>query len=155
MVTAMMQSEIAKMQACALWIQTTIVVLDGLIQSNPDYEFGDGVLDLFQETGNLIHCMLTLPVLWNVNDAATIQLFNKLQELWTKILELSYALAMPDESLQWLNDWEMDKFKSTLMNNDDDDDDDLGWGFPKFALECNSNSLFFLQYLSNISFYKP
>lgn len=46
----------------------------------------------------------------------------------------------------------MNKFKSTLTKPDGtmDSDDDLGRGFPKFASERNSNSLFFLQLVEHL-----
>jgi len=147
----LVQSEIAKTLARALRIHTTIVVLDGMIRSEADFNFDESELDLMDETGTLMRRMLTLPFK-RANDLAAIQLFDKLEASRAKIQKLSNAIAHPTgvPAEQHQREKEMQEFKASLLVSDVKNDDDLGRGIPKFASTGVDNSLFFLQLVEHL-----
>lgn len=65
-------SDIATTLARALRIQTTVVVLDGMIRYDvhSEYNFTDETLQIFTETGTLIRQLLALPIDWQPSDEA-------------------------------------------------------------------------------------
>ena len=147
----LLSEEIAKTLARALRIHTTIVVLDGMIRGEADFEFDRQELWLLQETGTLTRGMLTLPCS-RENDLAAIDLFDKLEETRAKIQKLSNAVAKPATAEQQQREREMRRFKASLMVSVSDipDDDDLGRGIPKFASSSADNTLFFLQLVEHL-----
>jgi len=146
----LVQSEIAKTLARALRLHTTIVVIDGMIRSETDFEFDVSELDLLDTTGSLMRGMLTLPFQRN-NDLAAISLFDKLEETRAMIIKLSSVIARPVDSVeQQKREREMRQFKASLLVSDYAHDDDLGRGIPKFASSGLDNSLFFLQLVEHL-----
>jgi hypothetical protein len=147
--------EIARTLARALRIQTTIVVLDGMVRNDAEFEFGQNELHLFEETGTLIRRVLTVPLEPKKSDAAAIELFDNLEQTRSRILTMSTAVSKSeDEASKRVREWEMTKFKRSLMSQVNDDflrsDDEMGRGIPKFASSCNDNSLFFLQLVEHL-----
>lgn len=141
--------EIARTLARALRIQTTIVVLDGLIRSDPDNAFTPEDLRLFHVTGTVVKKMLSLPFRRDVNDAAALSLFDKLDLIRHKISSLSYAVGKPDQSQKKLSNWELKGFKRSIVG-DNKPNDDEGRGIPKFVSSSNATSLFFLQLVEHL-----
>jgi hypothetical protein len=146
------QGEIAKTLARALRIQTTIVVIDGMIRSDADYDFQEAEFLLFEETGTQIRRMLTLPFDIASNNKAALQLFDRLEFLRGKILRLSNAVSEPSPLARRIRYDEMKDFKASLLEEKGniEADDDLGRGIPKFACNSNDNSLFFLQLVEHL-----
>lgn len=148
----LVQSEIAKTLARAMRFHTTIVVLDGMIRSEADFNFDDSELDhIMDETGTLMRRMLTLPF-QRENDLAAIQIFDKLEDTRAKIQRLSNAIAHASgvSAEQQQREQEMREFKASLLVSDVKNDDDLGRGIPKFASTGVENSLFFLQLVEHL-----
>jgi hypothetical protein len=160
--TRELQAEIAKTLARSLRIQSTIVVLDGMLRSETDFEFKTHDYVIFLETGTLIADMLKSPILQSSNDIAAIQLFDRLMEIRRRMAELSSIFGRRPASVEALEEWELGQFKSTLLvstsasaaasqsPNRPHDDDDLGRGIPKLPTLRVSNSLFFLQLVEHL-----
>jgi hypothetical protein len=139
-----LQGEIAKTLARALRIQTTIVVIDGMIRSDTEYDFQEAEFLSFEETGTQIRRMLTLPFDAASNSKAALQLFDRLEFIRSKILRLSNAVSEPNPLARRIRYDEMKEIKASLLEEkgDIEADDDFGRGIPKFANSRNDNSLF-------------
>ena len=145
--------EIARTLARSLRIQTTIVMLDGLVRHDTEYNFAREDLQLFREIGTNIHRMLTLPLDPSANNTAALALFSELETIRNKILLLSEAVSKPDAEQSATRTKSMVRFRDTLTAEAVDNlikDDDAGRGIPKFASEENENSLFFFQLVEHL-----
>ena len=150
-------TEVARTLARTLRMQTTIVVLDGMIRNEgADYEFDQQHFDLFSASGTLIREMLTVPLNVSKSDEAATQLFRNLEFTRKSIVKLSKkvaGVATSPKSVMYKNgmrDFEARllnrnmNFKSTRM------DDDEGLGLPKYATDCDDNALLFLQLVEHL-----
>jgi hypothetical protein len=145
--------EIARTLARSLRIQTTIVVLDGMVRNDTEYDFGESDLVVFSETGTFIRQMLTLPFQIHLNNSAALCLFRCLDDIRRRITQLSDAVSKPDESAAHARYAGLERFKRSLVSEDDEflhADDDVGRGIPEFASGSNENSLFFLQLVEHL-----
>jgi len=156
--TMAFRTEAARTLARALRMQTTIVVLDGMVRNEgAEYGFDQDDFDLFAESGTLIRSMLTVPLdIMKSNEAAK-QLFRKLEQTRQSIVKRSRAVAgigtsSPKSVMHkdGMRDFEASllnrnmNFKSTRM------DDDEGLGIPKYAMGCHDNALLFLQLVEHL-----
>jgi hypothetical protein len=152
------QKEIARTLARALRIQTTIVVLDGMIRNDAEYDFDEDQLYLFSESGSLIRTMLSVPLQLKQSNAAAKQLFLKLEETRQSIRRLSSAVNSVEEDSDPMREMGLREFRENLLLNDRDDifrsireeDDEMGRGVPKDATSRNDNTLFFLQLVEHL-----
>jgi len=148
--------EMARTLARSLRIQTSVVVLDGMVRNEAQYDFEAQHVLLFRETGRLIESMLTLPLDQDRSKAAAKQLFRKVELLRTSIDELR-AAAPSKIREQGLRDYEANltasrecrggglaRVQSTRM------EDDMGMGLPKYATGGDENTLLFLQLVEHL-----
>ena len=88
------QSEVARILARTLRMQTTIVVLGGMVRDEgADYEFDQQHFDLFSASGTLIRELLTVPVNVSKSDEASTKLFRKLEFTRKNIVKHSKKVA--------------------------------------------------------------
>ena len=156
--TMAFRTEAARTLARALRMQTTIVVLDGMVRNEgAEYGFDQDDFDLFAESGTLIREMLTVPLQTEKSNKAAKQLFRKLEQVRESIIQCSRAVGgigtsspksvihkdgMKDFEASLLN--RNTKYKSMRM------DDDEGLGIPKYAMSCHDNALLFLQLVEHL-----
>jgi hypothetical protein len=151
--TKAFNKEIARTLARSLRIQTTIVMLDGMVRHDTQYEFDDQELLMFSEVGTRIRQMLTLPLEITKSNSAALALFSELETIRKKILKLSEAVSKPENFQELSRTESMMRFKDSLLEEDGDflrTDDDAGRGIPKFASDSHDNSLFFLQLVEHL-----
>lgn len=151
------QTEIARTLARALRIQTTIVVLDGMVRNDADYGFQEEQLLQFAEAGTLIRRMLTLPLEKTKSDNAARKLFGLLEETRQSVLKMSLAVSDKNEHLEPIRSQGIQEFKDDLLYGSSDvfqssrtEFDDNGRGIPKNTTHRNDNSLFFLQLVEHL-----
>jgi hypothetical protein len=145
--------EIARTLARSLRIQTTIVMLDGMVRNDTLYEFHDQEFLLFSQVGTSIRQMLTLPLDITKSTSAALALFSELDTIRKKILKLSEAVSKPEKLQEFSRKESMMRFKDSLLEEDGDfliTDDDAGRGIPKFAADSDANSLFFVQLVEHL-----
>jgi hypothetical protein len=157
-----LHTEIARTLARALRIQTTIVVMDGMIRSEAEYDFDHRQISSFTETGRLIKTMLSLPLDRERSNPAARTLFEKLEETRKDLLQASRAVcaAAQDEWEDMERFESLKDFRSNLLSGADDhffdtsrystQTDDLGLGLPIKATGREQNALFFLQLLEHL-----
>ncbi|KAL3942044.1 MAG: hypothetical protein SGBAC_003705 [Bacillariaceae sp.] len=157
-VSDLFHTEIARTLARCLRIQTTIVVLDGMVRSDAEYDFTPSQLESFMEIGGLVKKMLTLPLDRDSSNAAANILFIKLEETRQAVYRMSRAVAGDDD----LSDAEryggLKEFQSKLLARNSsffdtlhtDGGDEMGRGIPMNATGRNDNTLFFLQLVEHM-----
>lgn len=153
-----MQMEIARTLARALRIQTTIVVMDGMVRNDADYDFLPAHLTLFSEAGTLIKRMLTIPLRQDRSDAAARRLFNCLEQTRQNIRCMSTAVSTGEDDFEETRDRGVDDFKKLLLGSAIDDmamsarttGDENGRGIPKDVTGRHDNTLFFLQLVEHL-----
>eukprot|EP00980_Cylindrotheca_fusiformis_P007820 scaffold1669_cov129-Cylindrotheca_fusiformis.AAC.31 len=151
-------TEIARTLARCLRIQTTIVVLDGMVRSDADYDFCAEQLESFSQIGKLIHRMLTVPLERDASNAAANILFVKLEETRKAIHRISTAVADSESGKDDERDEGLKDFRKKLMKRDSTifetlhtvDGDDMGRGIPANATGRDDNTLFFLQLVEHM-----
>ncbi|KAL3916582.1 MAG: hypothetical protein SGILL_005112 [Bacillariaceae sp.] len=157
-----LHTEIARTLARALRIQTTIVVMDGMIRSEAAYDFDQRQIDSFASTGRLIKTMLSLPLDRERSNPAARLLFDKLEETRKDLIRASNAVcaAAQDEWEDMERFESLKDFRSNLLSGAKEQffdtarysskSDDLGRGLPDKATGREQNSLFFLQLLEHL-----
>jgi hypothetical protein len=154
----MIQTDIAHTLARALRIQTTIVVMDGMLRNEADYEFTRDQLILFGQIGSLIRRMLTVPINLIQTNAAAEELFTKLDQIRNCILYVSAQVAAgPDDPANY-SPQGVQTFKDSILNdivtdfdiNGNHIEDDEGRGILKNATSKHDNTLFFLQLVEHL-----
>mmetsp|Transcript_27209 Transcript_27209/g.44976 ORF Transcript_27209/g.44976 Transcript_27209/m.44976 type:complete len:330 (-) Transcript_27209:1486-2475(-) len=156
-----LHTEIARTLARALRIQTTIVVMDGMIRSEAEYDFEPHQIKSFAETGRLIKKMLTLPLNRERSNPAARALFEKLEETRRDIFKASAAVAASEKNA--FEDMERHEclrdFRSNLLAGNEENffdtaryksGDDLGLGLPIKATGRDDNTMFFLQLVEHL-----
>lgn len=151
-------TEIARTLARCLRIQTTIVVLDGMVRSDADYDFMPEQLESFSHIGRMIHKMLTLPLDRDSSNAAANILFVKLEETRQAIHRMSHAVADSDDMLDREGYGGLKEFKRNLLSKDSAifeslqtaGGDEMGRGIPMNSTGKNDNTLFFLQLVEHM-----
>lgn len=109
--------EIARTLARALRIQTTIIVLDGMIRSDAPYDFTSEQLTLFASIGRLIREMLTVPLELHISNDAARQLFDKLQEIRTGVMIESSKLTEAREMMEQNYSQSIQYLKNVLLDD--------------------------------------
>jgi Fusaric acid resistance protein-like len=146
--------EIAKTLSRALRIQTTIVVLDGMLRKDAMFDFTHDQLFLFSSIGKLIKEMLTVPLKLELTDDAARQLFDKLEDVKRCIMIESSKVAEGMQNLQQRRHESIQRFKKCLLVNNgglnDIVEDDEGRGIPKNATCHFENTLFFLELVEHL-----
>ena len=153
-----LHTEIARTLARCLRIQTTVVVLDGMVRSDADYDFTIPQLESFARIGKRIREMLTLPFDRDTSNTAANILFVKLDETRQAIYRISHAVARTDD----LSDAErydgLKEFQKKLLAHDSsffetlhsDAGNEMGRGIPLNATGRDDNTLFFLQLVEHL-----
>ncbi len=81
-------------------IQTTIVLLDGIIRNDPKHKFSVKQLDLIATIGTDIRNMLTVPLDMRRNEAAAKKLLQNMVILRRMIVDLSATVSSsPDTQI--------------------------------------------------------
>jgi hypothetical protein len=151
------QVNMATSLARALRIQSTIVVLDGMIRNDEECRFSEIQLLLFAEIGKSIHRMLILPLDVQLSDAAASDLFTYLEKIRLGILEASNLIkkaAMTKLSKPTVSEEDILAFRDNVLNKNVTlnvrMDDDMGRGLPKYATGTDGNSMLFLQLVEHL-----
>jgi len=146
-------TEIARTLARCLRIQTTIVVMDGMVRSDADYSFKPEQLMSFSETGQLIKQMLKLPMDKKANDQAARKLFHKLEETREEIQNMSTKVSEIEEQEDADRLEGLEGFRRELLSDVSysiRSTDDYGRGIPLNATGRHDNTLFFLQLVEHL-----
>jgi hypothetical protein len=152
-------TEIARTLARCLRIQTTIVVIDGMVRSDANYDFKPEQLESFAQIGKLIRRMLRLPLDRDSSNAAANILFVKLEEMRQSIRSISTAVADTEDIQDPERDEGLKNFRKKLMSRDSTifetlqhtaGGDDMGRGIPTNATGRDDNTLFFLQLVEHM-----
>ena len=152
------KTNMATTLARALRIQSTIVVLDGMVRNDTDCNFTEHQLLMFAEIGRSIHQMLTLPLNMQSSDEAADDLFTKLVGIRQGIVDASNQIKLANQSSKTPTILEHDEgikeFRNKVLNNSVAMsvrmDDDLGRGVPKYATSTEGNSMLFLQLVEHL-----
>jgi len=153
-----LHTEIARTLARCLRIQTTIVVIDGMVRSDADYDFSLGQLESFAGIGKLIRDMLTLPLDRDRSNTAANILFVKLEEKRRAIYRMSHAVSRIEESSNVDRCEGLKDFQKMLLSKDStffetlrsDGGNEFGRGIPLNATGRDDNTLFFLQLVEHL-----
>lgn len=151
-------TEIARTLARCLRIQTTIVVIDGMVRSDADYDFRQEQLESFAQIGKLIRRMLSLPLDRDASNAAANILFVQLEETRGSIRRITTAVADAEVAQYPERDEGLKDFRKKLMARDSTifetlhttGSDDMGRGIPTNATGRDDNTLFFLQLVEHM-----
>jgi Aluminium activated malate transporter len=151
------QTEIARTLARALRIQTTIVVMDGMVRNDAEYDFLPSHLSMFAQAGSLIKVMLTIPLHHERSDKAARRLFDCLEETRSQIRTMSRAVSTFEDKLEKTRDKGINEFRQLLLESNPDlflsertMGDEAGRGIPKDVTGCHDNTLFFLQLVEHL-----
>lgn len=151
------QVEIARTLARALRIQTTIVVMDGMVRNDANYDSLPSQLLLFAETGTLIKQMLTVPLRIDSSDDAANRLFLALEEIRKWIQTMSTAVAGDEDDFEELRFQGIERFRKGLLETPPDllsgmrtMGDENGRGIPRDVTGRHDNTLFFLQLVEHL-----
>lgn len=152
------QTEIARTLARALRIQTTIVVMDGMVRNDAEYDFHPAHLHLFSNAGILIKQMLTVPLHVDRSDAAAKQLFPLLDQTRKHIHRMSIAFSNGEDDFEATRDKGISAFRDHLLGKPVDMiesstrtlGDENGRGIPKDVTGSHDNTLFFLQLVEHL-----
>ncbi|KAL7485847.1 hypothetical protein ACHAW6_011451, partial [Cyclotella cf. meneghiniana] len=87
------KTEVDHILSRAMRMQTTIILIDGIIRSDPKHKFSEENLNLLVQLGNSIQSMLTVPLDISASDAASEQLCKDLVTLRSMILDLSAVVS--------------------------------------------------------------
>ena len=138
------REEVSLALARALRIQTTIVLLDGIIRSDRGGRCTDRQLLLFREIGRLIKTMLTPPYNEKGNDAAAEDLLDRLDELRTGVVQESVAVAAaaPVHRRLFCGSVRKEDYKTMLETHDR--------GMPLCVHSRDNCSLLFLQLVEHL-----
>ncbi|KAL7550641.1 hypothetical protein ACHAWF_016361 [Thalassiosira exigua] len=156
-------AESANALARAMRIQTTVVLMDGIVRNDPNHKFDEKQLRLMASTGTLIRRMLTVPLGTSINDVAAQELAMNLTAMRRTIVELTVKVASsPSQQLPNILSYEsslgeMDELRndlksasescSNLLALEDEElrDDSGGKAAPKHVHGSIVCSLLFLQ----------
>ena len=151
------QMEIARTLARALRIQTTIVVMDGMVRNDADYDFLPSELVMFAETGTVIKRMLTVPLHLERSDEAAKRLFDILEQTRKHVLRMSTAVSGEHESFGDIRGQGIMDFQRNLLEVPGDIfgtsrtmGDENGRGIPRDVTGSSDNTLFFLQLVEHL-----
>ena len=149
------QLDTARILARTLRIQTTVVMIDGMIRSDADFEFSEDDLFMFREIGGCIRNALRMPIDPERNTKAAEKLFEYLEILRSRLVTLRREAIVNDqlnpEREETLNDFYesvLDKKQSCEWK--ESIRDDLGRGLPKNLTESDENTLFFMQLVEHL-----
>jgi hypothetical protein len=130
--------------ARALRIQTTVVLLDGIVRNDRGARCTERQLYLFFEIGGLIKTMLTPPYNEEMSEAASEDLLDRLEEIRDGVLQESVAVAA-DVTMQrglFCGSVGKEDFKSMLGKS--------GFGMPLCVSSRDNRSLLFLQLVEHL-----
>ena len=156
------KKETANTLARSLRIQTTVVLLDGIIRNDPHHNFNDDDLELFANSGTLISRMLSLPYNPQRSEEAAIALTQNLHTVRQLIVTNSGKVHSNPSSLPKVDSREsFDTFVMGSQTNllglaasksDDSNDaiDHSGRGVPKFVKGSHVCALLFLQLVEHL-----
>lgn len=146
------QLDTARILARTLRIQTTVVMIDGMIRSDAEYELDGDDLFIFREIGSCIHQMLKMPINSAENKRSAVKLFEYLEILRQRLAAIrreSIRSQLESDREETLNDF----YESVLDKRAEMNEsirDDLGRGLPKNLTESDENTLFFLQLVEHL-----
>lgn len=142
--------EIARTLARSLRIQTTIVMLDGMIRHDTEYHFAPYELLLFTSIGRAISRLLYLPLDSEKSNQAAVSLFTDLEAVRHRIRELVRDVSSSENFMDLKRRNSLLKFQQAFFTDDGTDDDEVGRGIPKCVSEPRENTLFFFQLVEHL-----
>jgi hypothetical protein len=144
--------EVARILARTLRIQTTVVMIDGMVRSDADYDLNLADLETLRQIGSCMKNMLKMPVEKTRNDDAATKLFVHLEALRRRLATLRHEAVQNDlnsereENLGDFHDAVLGRKPMGMFS----ERDDLGRGLPKHLTESDENTLFFLQLVEHL-----
>lgn len=149
------QLETARILARTLRIQTTVVMIDGMIRSDADFEFSDDDLYMFREIGGCIRTALRMPIEPERNSKAAEKLFEYLEMLRFRLASLRREAMHEQLTKSEREETYTDFYESVLgkvqsCEFKESIRDDLGRGLPKNLTESDENTLFFMQLVEHL-----
>jgi len=154
-------TETANTLARALRIQTTVVLLDGMIRNDPKQSFSEDHLTMFAEIGTLIRYMLTVPLNHANSASASRDLLERLTDLRRCIVDVAAAVAAEkiEDNNSLLRDVELGSISSDIFDDDHatkakllrlDSGASGGRCAPKHVKGSNVCALLFLQLVEHL-----
>lgn len=138
------QNEVVETLARAMRIQTTVVLIDGIVRNDPKHKFSKEHLELLAGVGTLIQNMLSVPLDVARSDAAAKQLSANLVEMRRMIVELAATVSSsPDAQIPTSEGDAIDDLASLMEAGAHDDSG--GNVAPKHVRGSHVCCLLFLQ----------
>mmetsp|Transcript_13942 Transcript_13942/g.30263 ORF Transcript_13942/g.30263 Transcript_13942/m.30263 type:complete len:523 (+) Transcript_13942:114-1682(+) len=133
-------NEVSQTLARAERIQTTVVLIDGIVRNDPNHKFSEEHLVLLANVGTLVRKMLSAPLDSTASDAVEKKLSMKLVSLRRMIVDLATTVSASSESQL-----------PSIVSIDNMVDDDAGQGAPKHVQGSHVCSLLFLQLAEHLA----
>ena len=148
------QLDTARILARTMRIQTTVVMIDGMIRSDADYELDGDDLFMFREIGTCIRSTLKMPIDPVRNAKSAEKLFTYLEMIRQRLVTLR-RVTVQRQSQSDREETLHDFYESVLDQRGrspwkESIRDDLGRGLPKNLTESDENTLFFLQLVEHL-----
>jgi len=140
------RNEVAQILARAMRIQTTMVLIDGIVRNDPKHKFSEEHLELLANVGTLIRSMLSVPLDVTTSDVTAKQLSVNLVAMRRMIVDLSAAVSTSPE----LQMYGSSSGLPSLLEGEVDDDRG-GTGYPKHVQGSHVCSLLFLQLVEHLA----
>mmetsp|Transcript_28037 Transcript_28037/g.56842 ORF Transcript_28037/g.56842 Transcript_28037/m.56842 type:complete len:342 (+) Transcript_28037:426-1451(+) len=166
------RTETANTLARAMRIQTTVVLIDGIVRNDPKHKFSSEQLELLGSVGTLIRRMLAVPLDTEASDTAAQKLTEDLVTMRRMIVDLSATVSsepslpsvIPEHSLErGIRDSRVDLAglgmygsTSSLQSLSESqfecvDCDKNGSGSPRHVQGSHAGSLLFLQLAEHLT----
>lgn len=130
-------------------IQTTVVLIDGIIRNDPNHKFSEDHLDIFATVGTLIRSMLSARLDVTTSDAIEEELRTNLVEMRRMIVDLAATVSASPEAQ--MPNTHLDRSTHSSISSSTMDDDKDGAGAPKHVEGSHVCSLLFLQLAEHLA----
>mmetsp|Transcript_222 Transcript_222/g.353 ORF Transcript_222/g.353 Transcript_222/m.353 type:complete len:504 (-) Transcript_222:164-1675(-) len=130
-------------------IQTTVVLMDGIIRNDPNHKFSEDHLDIFASVGTLIRSMLSARLDVTTSDAIEEELRTNLVEMRRMIVDLAATVSASPEAQ--MPSTHLDRSTHSSISSSTMDDDKDGAGTPKHVEGSHVCSLLFLQLAEHLA----
>jgi hypothetical protein len=143
------RSEAADALARALRLQTTVVLMDGIVRNDTKHSFKEVHLTLFADIGTLIREMLTVPLDSQASDLAAEQLLEKLAETRFSIVHSCSVVGRSSNELPTLG--ELKRTDSGTRLSEMDSECSSGTKMPKHVKGSSVCALLFVQLVEHLA----
>lgn len=143
------KDEVNQTLSRSMRIQTTVVLIDGIIRNDPNHKFSEEQLDLLANVGTLIRRMLSARLDVTTSDAIEEEVRTNLVEMRRMIVDLAATVsASPEVQIPNTN---LDRSTQSSIISSAMDDDNDGAGAPKHVEGSHVCSLLFLQLAEHLA----